>query len=107
MAVTSSRIPSRCLEGLLHSSEDVNVCIYCGSTKHTHDECEDPKRADIKKALDAVRAALEGESSGSDADMEQEGEKMKEEPDKADESTSWNKRASRTRHGPNRRIPLV
>ena len=40
----------------------------------------------IKKALDAVRAALEGEGSGSDADMEQEGEKMKEEPDKADES---------------------
>ena len=52
------------------ASEDVNVCIYCGSTKHTHDECEDPKRADIKKALDAVRAALEGESSGSDVDME-------------------------------------
>ena len=68
------------------ASEDVNVCIYCGSTKHTHDECEDPKRADIKKALDAVRAALEGESSGSDVDMEQEGEKMKEEPGKADES---------------------
>ena len=68
------------------ASEDVNVCIYCGSTKHTHDECEDPKRADIKRALDAVRAALEGESSGSDVDMEQEGEKMKEEPDKADES---------------------
>ena len=68
------------------ASEDVNVCIYCGSTKHTHDECEDPKRADIKKALDAVRAALEGESSGSDVDMEKEGEKMKEEPDKADES---------------------
>ena len=40
----------------------------------------------IKMALDAVRAALEGESSGSDVDMEQEGEKMKEEPDKADES---------------------
>ena len=68
------------------ASEDVNVCIYCGSTKHTHDECEDPKRADIKKALDAVRTALEGESSGSDVDMEQEGDKMKEEPDKADES---------------------
>ena len=68
------------------ASEDVNVCIYCGSTKHTHDECEDPKRADIKKALDAVRAALEGESSGSDVDMEQEGEKTKEEPGKADES---------------------
>ena len=68
------------------ASEDVNVWIYCGSTKHTHDECEDPKRADIKRALDAVRAALEGESSGSDVDMEQEGEKMKEEPDKADES---------------------
>ena len=68
------------------ASEDVNVCIYCGSTKHTHDECEDPKRADIKKALDAVRTALEGESSGSDVDMEQEGEKMKEEPGKADES---------------------
>ena len=69
------------------ASEDVNVCIYCGSTKHTHDECEDPKRADIKKALlGAVRAALEGESSGSDVDMEQEGEKTKEEPGKADES---------------------
>ena len=68
------------------ASEDVNVCIYCGSTKHTHDECEDPKRADIKKALDAVRTALEGESSGSDVDMEQEGEKTKEEPGKADES---------------------
>ena len=49
-------------------------------------KCEDPKRADIKKALDAVRAALEGESSGSDVDMEQEGEKTKEEPGKADES---------------------
>ena len=48
--------------------------------------CKDPKRADIKKALDAVRAALEGESSGSDVDMEQEGEKTKEEPGKADES---------------------
>ena len=68
------------------ASEDVNVCIYCGSTKHTHDECEDPKRADIKKALDAVWTALEGESSGSDVDMEQEGEKTKEEPGKADES---------------------
>ena len=68
------------------ASEDVNVCIYCGSTKHTHDECEDPKRADIKRALDAVRTALEGESSGSDVDMEQEGEKTKEEPGKADES---------------------
>ena len=68
------------------ASEDVNVCIYCGSTKHTHDECEDPKRADIKKALDAVRTALEGESSGSDVDMKQEGEKTKEEPGKADES---------------------
>ena len=68
------------------ASEDVNVCIYCGSTKHTHDECEDPKRADIKKALDAVRTALEGESSGSDVEMEQEGEKKKDESGKADES---------------------
>ena len=68
------------------ASEDVNVCIYCGSTKHTHDECEDPKRADIKKALDAVRTALEGESSGSDVDMDQEGEKTKDESGKADES---------------------
>ena len=68
------------------ASEDVNVCIYCGSTKHTHDECEDPKRADIKRALDAVRTALEGESSGSDVDMDQEGEKTKDESGKADES---------------------
>jgi hypothetical protein len=59
-------------------SEEVNVCIFCGSTKHTHDECEDPKRADIKKALDAIRTALEGESSGSDVEMEQEGERKKE-----------------------------
>ena len=59
-------------------SEEVNVCIFCGSTKHTHDECEDPKRADIKKALGAIRTALEGESSGSDVEMEQEGERKKE-----------------------------
>ena len=67
-------------------SEEVNVCIFCGSTKHTHDECEDPKRADIKKALDAIRTALEGDSSGSDVEMEQEGEKKKEGSGETNES---------------------
>ena len=68
------------------ASEEVNVCIFCGSTKHTHDECEDPKRPDLKKALDAIRAALEGESSSSDVEMEQEGEKKKEGSGETDES---------------------
>ena len=68
------------------ASEEVNVCMFCGSTKHTHDECEDPKRPDLKKALDAIRAALEGESSSSDVEMEQEGEKKKEGSGETDES---------------------
>ena len=45
-------------------SEEVNVCIFCGSTKHAHDECEDPKRAEIKKALGAIRTALEVKAQG-------------------------------------------
>ena len=72
------------------ASEEVNVCIFCGSTRHAHDECEDPKKGDLKKALDAIRNALEGESSGSDVDIEQEGGQEKKdeskgpaEPDKA------------------------
>ena len=68
------------------ASEEVNVCIFCGSTKHTHDECEDPKRTDLKKALDAIRTALEGESSGSDVDKEQEDEQKKKDSGKDDES---------------------
>ena len=60
--------------------------LFCGSTKHTHDECEDPKRTDLKKALDAIRTALEGESSGSDVEMEQEGEKKKDGSGETDES---------------------
>ena len=74
------------LGNFLTASEEVNVCIFCGSTKHTHDECEDPKRADLKKALDAIRTALEGESSGSDVEMEQEGEKKKDGSGETDES---------------------
>ena len=74
------------LGNLFTASEEVNVCIFCGSTKHTHYECEDPKRADLKKALDAIRTVLEGESPGSDVDMEQEGEKKKEDSGEADES---------------------
>ena len=72
------------------ASEEVNVCIFCVSTRHAHDECEDPKKGDLKKALVAIRTALEGESSGSDVDMEQEGGQEKKdeskgpaEPDKA------------------------
>ena len=67
-------------------SEEVNVCIFCGSTKHAHDECEDPNRADIKKALDTIRTALEGDSPGSDVEMEQEGEKRKEGSGETNES---------------------
>ena len=74
------------LGNLFTASEEVNVCIFCGSTKHTHDECEDPKRADLKKALDAIRTALEGESSGSDVDMEHEGEKKGDGSGETDES---------------------
>ena len=68
------------------ASEEANVCIFCGSTRHTHDECEHPKRPELKKALDAIRTALEGESSASDVEMEQEGEKTKEGSGETDES---------------------
>ena len=51
-------------------SEDVNVCLYCGSAKHGHLECED----DVKKVLKAVRASLEAESPKSD-DVEMEPQK--------------------------------
>ena len=59
-------------------SEEVNVCIYCGSTQHGHHGCEDPKKANIKSVLNAIRASLEGDDSGSDVDMESEGGRRKE-----------------------------
>ena len=52
-------------------SEDVNVCLYCGSTKHGHLECEHEKRDEVRKVLKAVRASLEADSPASDdVDME-------------------------------------
>ena len=47
-------------------SEDVNVCLYCGSTKHGHLECEHEKRDEVRKVLKAVRASLEADSPTSD-----------------------------------------
>ena len=43
-------------------SEDVNVCLYCGSTKHAHIECTSGKKDEIKKMLKAVRASYEHRS---------------------------------------------
>ena len=57
-------------------SEDVNVCIYCGSTQHNHHECEDAKRENIRATLKAIRARLEAESptgEPEDAEMESPG----------------------------------
>ena len=54
-------------------SEDVNVCLYCGSAKHGHLECEDEKKINVKKVLNAVRATLEAESPKSDEKMESPG----------------------------------
>ena len=52
-------------------SEDVNVCLYCGSTQHGHLECEHEKRDEVRKVLKAVRASLEADSPTSDdVDME-------------------------------------
>ena len=68
------------------ASEDVNVCIYCGSTKHTHDECEDPKEQISKRLLMQSGQHLRAKAQAPIVDMEQEGEKTKEEPGKADES---------------------
>ena len=57
-------------------SEDVNVCLYCGSTKHGHLECEHEKRDEVRKVLKAVRASLEADSPTSDdVDMEPPGHK--------------------------------
>ena len=44
----------------------VNVCLYCGSTKHAHIECDSAKKDEIKKMLRAVRASLEADSPSSD-----------------------------------------
>ena len=52
-------------------SEDVNVCLYCGSTKHGHLECENEKKDEVRKVLKAVRASLEADSPTSD-DVEME-----------------------------------
>ena len=55
-------------------SEDVNVCLYCGSTKHAHVECDSEKKDEIKKMLKAVRASLEADSPTSgDVEMESPG----------------------------------
>ena len=52
-------------------SEDVNVCLYCGSTKHGHLECDHEKKDEVRKVLKAVRASLEADSPTSD-DVEME-----------------------------------
>ena len=33
-------------------SEEVGVCIYCGSAQHGHDECEDPKKAKHQERIE-------------------------------------------------------
>ena len=71
------------LGNLFAVSESVNVCIFCGSTKHDHADCTGPKKADINKVLKGIRASLEDASSRSDVDMEAEGGERKEGTDEA------------------------
>ena len=71
------------LGNLFAVSESVNVCIFCGSTKHDHADCTGQKKADINKVLKGIRASLEDESSESDVDMEAEGGERKEGTDEA------------------------
>ena len=75
------------LGNLFAVSESVNVCIFCGSTKHDHADCDDPKKADINKVLKGIRTSLEDESSGPDVDMPTEGEEQKEGKDGAGKPT--------------------
>ena len=79
-------IPPWCSWGLLHRVRGCQ-CLHLLWEHQAHPWwMRRSQKSRYQKALDAVRAALEGESSGSDVDMEQEGEKTKEEPGKADES---------------------
>ena len=74
-------------------SEDVNVCLYCGSTKHAHMECDSAKKDGIKKALRAVRASLEAESPSSgdvemdDAEQQKDGSGADEEGKQTEDQT--------------------
>ena len=67
------------LGSLYTVSENVSVCLYCGSTQHGHDECQDEKRINIKKTLKALRATLEADSaSQEDVEMSPRGQRGKE-----------------------------
>ena len=77
-----------CSGKLFAVSESVNVCIFCGSTKHDHADCTDPKKNDINKVLKGIRTSLEDESSGSDVDMEAEGREKKEGTEEAEQQAT-------------------
>jgi len=64
-------------------SEAVNVCIFCGSTKHDHADCTDPKMSDIKKVLKGIRTSLEDEAAGPDVDMGAEDKEKDASPEEA------------------------
>ena len=76
------------LGNLFAVSESVNVCIFCGSTKHDRADCTDPKKTDINKMLKGIRTSLEDESSGSDVDMEAERGEKKEGTEEAEQQAT-------------------
>ena len=69
------------LGNLYTLSEELTVCLFCGSTEHDHLQCNDPKSAEVKKVLRQVRESLTEQDE--DVEMEQE---QQDEPEKNDDA---------------------